>query len=135
MRPFIDKTPLVEQENPLSELNRFRSMGDQEGRAPYHQLFQRHSHPAQGLPVQLRGRLVQNEDLGIAKKEASQGDQLALAARELRPSLTDDGLQSLRELLDELVEAGCASGQRNVLMAGIEPTIGNVLGDGGLKQE
>ena len=80
MRPFRYEATLVEEEDPLGELDRFRSVGDQEGRTSHHESLQRNPDLVKGFPVQMGGGLVQDEDPGVSEEEPGQGDQLALPA-------------------------------------------------------
>ena len=44
MRAFLDQFPLIQDQNPISALNGRQSMGDDEGRAIFHQALKRVLH-------------------------------------------------------------------------------------------
>ena len=47
---------------------------------------------ALGVQVDVRGRLVEDEDARVGDQRAGEGDELALAGRELRAALADLGV-------------------------------------------
>ena len=55
-----------------------------------------------GLRVEGGGRLVEEEDLGLAEHHARDCDALALPAAQPDALLADSSLEAMRELLDEL---------------------------------
>ena len=61
---------------------------------------------ALALVVERAGRLVEDQDARVGDQRARDGDALALAARQARAALADDGVVALGQLEDEFVRAG-----------------------------
>jgi len=53
--------------------------------------------------VEAVGRLVENQQCGTAQNRARERDPLTFPLREHRAALADDGVETLRQRLDELV--------------------------------
>ena len=49
-----------------------------------------------GVQVDVGGRLVEHEDARVGDQRTREGDQLALAGRELRAALADFGVVAVR---------------------------------------
>jgi hypothetical protein len=93
--------------NPVGEAQRRGAVGDQHGRS---------GPPARrpaaawdallGVGVDRRGGVVQDEDLRVGEGGTSEGDALALAARQREAALADDRVVAVAQLEDELVGGG-----------------------------
>mmetsp|Transcript_39775 Transcript_39775/g.86806 ORF Transcript_39775/g.86806 Transcript_39775/m.86806 type:complete len:202 (+) Transcript_39775:865-1470(+) len=83
--------------------------------------------------VQSTGCLIQEENLGLLHKGPRYRDALLLAARELRASGADKGLQFLREILHE-VQLGIDHGPFQILLGDVVCTLHDVAADGRCKE-
>ena len=68
-----------------------------------------------GVQVDVGGRLVEHEDARVGDQRAGEGDQLALAGRQLRAALADLGVVAVGQLGDELLGADCRGGGADLL--------------------
>ena len=62
------------------------------------------------LRVEMGGRLVEDDDLGRLQQQARDGDALLLAAREAVAAVADDGVEAVRQRLDERQDLRRAQG-------------------------
>jgi hypothetical protein len=85
-------------------------VGDDEDRAPFHQLGQRLLDQELALRIEVRRGLVQDEDGRILQKGAGDGQALPLAAGEPDAALADLGPIAIGERRDEVVGVGQAAG-------------------------
>ena len=70
-----------------------------------------------GPHVDVRGRLVEDQDARLGEQRAGEGDQLALAGGQLHAALADLGLDPLRQGGDELGRADRRRGRFDLLEA------------------
>ena len=103
-----DDAALVQDGDLVGEMQRRASMGDEQGRAAPHD-------PAQGgvdtllHPGVDRARgVVENQDARVGEDRPGKRDALALASGKAEPPLSDDGVVTAGELLDEIVRLGRA---------------------------
>ena len=71
--------------------------------------------------VEVRRRLVQDQDRRVLQEGARDGHALALAARELRAALAHDGVEPVGQRGHEVVERGLLDRRRELLRAGPRP--------------
>ena len=75
-------------------------------------------------------RLIQNQDLRISDKRASEGQSLALTAREPKAMIPNNRFEAFGQRLDKL-QGMCFAGRLDeFLVGGAELAVGDVLGDG-----
>lgn len=67
--------------------HRGKTMGDDEARAPDHQIVERRLHDLFALRIKCGGRLVEDEDARILQDGACDGNALALTARDTDAAL------------------------------------------------
>ena len=80
-----------------------------------------------GVGVDRRGRLDEDEELGVGEERARQGQPLALAAREAATALFDEGVEAVVEGLEDV------DGARR-LERGHDVAVGDVpVGDSSLR--
>ena len=87
-----------------------------------------------GLGVQGAGRLVQNQDRGVAEQRAGDGESLALATGEPAAALADDGVVAGRQRHDEVVEAGRLRGGHDLVVGRVELPHPDVVADGAIEE-
>ena len=66
MGPCHQETAPVEEENAIGELDRFRSVRNQERGASSHEPFQGDSNLTQGFAIEMGSWLIQQEEAGLA---------------------------------------------------------------------
>ena len=77
--------------------------------------------------VDVRGRLVEDQDARFGEQRAGEGDELALARRELDAALADLGLDPFGQRRDELGRADRRGRGFDLLQARLGPAEGDVL--------
>ncbi len=82
-------------------------MGDDERSAVGDQLVEALLNQLLGFGVDVARGLVEDDDCRIIEEGPSDGEALALAAREFHASLADSGLVTLGQVNDELVGLSC----------------------------
>src|SRR5262245_3995448 len=102
---------------------------------PAHERSHRRANELERLPIEMRRRLVENEQAGLAQEQSSEGDRLALPTRKLGAALTDDRLEPFRESAHDAIESGLLNGAIDRLRAGVRPTQSDVREDRIMKQE
>src|SRR2546426_757828 len=102
MLATLDNLSVLHNKDDAGFLDGGKPVGDHDGSLSLHQAVQRFVDEFLRLRVQPRGRLVQNENRGVANDGAGDSYTLALATRECHASLTDTGVVTFRHLLDEL---------------------------------
>ena len=80
------------------------------------------------------GRLIEENDGRIAQKGARDGKALALPAGELQAALADDGGESRRQGFDEFRAMGGLGGGIDLRIAGLGPTVAQILQHRAVKQ-
>jgi hypothetical protein len=81
-------------------------VGDHEGRAPRHERLKALYDERLGRRVEGRGGFVKEQNRGVTQERTGDGDAELLASGERRPPLANDGVEPLRELVQEVVELG-----------------------------
>src|SRR5262250_3393903 len=130
VRADLGEAPVVHDHHAVRVLYRGETMRDDEDGAVLHQLAQRLLHQELAFRVQVRGRLIQDQDGRILQERARDGDALTLAARELHAALAHWGGVTLGEGSDELVGLSHARRPLDVRLARSRAAIGDVVTDG-----
>ena len=104
-------------------------MRDHDRAAPAHHALVALDDPAFGCRIQRRGRFIEDEDGGIGKKRPRGRDPLPFADRQRRPSLADDGLEALRQPIDETLERRLARRRHHFGVRRAGTRVADVLGD------
>jgi hypothetical protein len=104
VRPFSQEAPLIEEQNAIGQLHRFRSMGNQECRPSHHEPLQRFPDLLQRFAIQMCRRLIEKQEPRFAKEQARQSNELPLASGEFGAPLAYHGFQALREPLHQLLD-------------------------------
>ena len=95
MGALLDDPAVVEHDDPPGLADGREAVGDDDRRAPGQQAAQAGLDAALGVQVDVRRRLVEHEDARVGDERAGEGEQLALAGRELRAALADLGRSPL----------------------------------------
>jgi len=80
-----------------------------------------------GLGVDRRGRVVEDEQLGIGEQHPRDGDALALPAREPDAALADDRVVALGQRVHELGGLRGLGGGAHLLDRGVGAAVGDVV--------
>ena len=116
--------------------DRRQAVGDDDRRAAGQQPAQALLDAALGVQVDVRGRLVEDQDPRVGDQRAGERDQLALAGRELHAALADLGVVALLGSASMNSSAPTARGGRAHLLVGrVGPPEGDVLADRAAEQE
>ena len=89
MRALLDDPAVLEHDDLAGALDRGQAVGDDDRRAAGQQAPQARLDPRLGVDVDVGGGLVEHEDARVGDERAGEGDELALAGRELDAALAD----------------------------------------------
>ena len=112
MRALLDDPAVLEHDDLAGALDRREAVGDDDRGAAGQQAPQAVLDPALGVDVDVRGRLVEDQDPRVGDQRAGERDELALAGRELHAALADRRVVAVLEARDELVGADGVGGRR-----------------------
>ena len=84
---------------------------------------------ALGGGVHAGGRVVQDQDARLGEEGAGDRHALALAAREGEAALAHERVEPVRQVLDQLGEAGLLGGAPDLLLARLGTGVGDVLAE------
>src|SRR5574341_11423 len=94
--------PFLEDDDPLGAAHRGQPVRDHQRRAAARQEIERPAHRLLADSVQVRGRLVEDQNGRVLEEGARDGHALALAARELRAALAHDRVEPVGQVGHEL---------------------------------
>src|SRR5262249_33700467 len=112
-----------------------QSMRDNKGRAPNCKPFHCINDRRFGFEIDRARWLVQNENGRILQESARESNALALPAGKGHAAFADNGVVALGQLRNEPVDISGSRRPYDVFTAGIWPTIGDVFGKSGRKQD
>lgn len=112
-----------------------QTVGDDDGGATLHELFQRLLHDMLRLGVEGRGGFVEDEYRWVLEQGARDADTLSLSAREHHAAVADKGVVALGQRADEGVGIGGAGGHLHRLVAVVVVAEGDVVGDGVVEKD
>ncbi len=98
----------VEHDDQVGSPHGGQSVRDDQGRAPLHQVGERLLDLALGALVEVRGRLVENQDRGVLQQRPRDGDTLPLPPGQPEAALPEQGLVPLRQLFEKRTRQGGA---------------------------
>src|SRR5439155_1135819 len=84
--------------------------------------------------VQRRGGLVQDEDPRVFEHGPRDGDPLALPTREVDAFFPHESVVASWEGGDEVVRVGCTGGGHDLLIAGSDPPVADVVPNGAAEE-
>ena len=98
MGALLDDAAVLEHDDPPGLADRGEAVGDHDRGAAGQQAAQAVLDAPLGVQVDVRGRLVEDQDARVGDQRAGEGDQLALAGGQLRAALADLGVVAVGEL-------------------------------------
>ena len=110
-------------------------MRDDNARPARHDALQRILDQGFGFAIERTGGFVQNQNTRVFQNHTRQGDTLFFAAAQTVAALAHDRVVALGERVDERVGFGDACGGDDLVVRGIAPAVGDVLGDRAVEQE
>ena len=96
----------MHHDNPVCRTHRCQTVGDNDGGAVLHQMFERILHQFLAFGIERTCRLVKQEDWRIAQHRAGDGDPLPLPAGKPCATLTQIGVEALGEFAQEIAGIG-----------------------------
>ncbi len=118
---------LVQHQNAISIDHAGQAMGKDQRSAPLHQPIERILDDGLVLGIHCRERFIQNQNRGIAQNSPSNGDPLALPARQANASFTDNGVVALGQKSNKLMGVGGTTGRLKIIQHGIGLTHPKVI--------
>ena len=119
MGALLGDPAAFEDDDLAGAADRREAVGDDERRAPGQQPLEAPLDRLLGAHVDVGGGLVEDQDPRLGEQGAGEGDELALAGRELDAALADLGLDAVREGGDELGRPDRADRLLDLLEAGL----------------
>lgn len=113
------------------------AVGDDEGGAAAHEGVEGVLDEAFAFGIEGAGGFVEDEDGGIAKDGAGDGDALTLATGEFDAAFTDDGFVAVGEGGDEIMGIGLARGGFDLVLGGVPAGagVGDVFPDAAAEKD
>ena len=132
--PFNDLAR-VHDEDLIAPDDAFEPMRDKYDRAPAPERLECLHQKPLVVGIQSACRLIQDEERGLSQKGAGNRKSLALSPGQVLPSLRQNGVVTLRQILDEAGRSGQFSRSFDLALACARPSISNVGGNAGRKHE
>ena len=101
VRSTLNDAPFIHDEDLVGLEDGREAVRDHDGGAPAECNFERPLDGGLGFGIQMRGRLVENDDFGRFEKQAGNGQTLLLASREAIPTVAHQRVEALRQGGDE----------------------------------
>ncbi len=122
-----DDASVVQHDDAVGLQHGGQPVRDDDGGAGRHQRLERLLHGALAFRVERTGGLVEQQDRRVLEDRPRDRDALALAAREPRATLAEEGVVALRQTADELIGRGRARGVLDLGVRGAGTPIADVL--------
>ncbi|KGQ05651.1 hypothetical protein BBAD15_g9081 [Beauveria bassiana D1-5] len=116
MVPPLQELPVAQHKNHICILHRRQTMRHHDHGAAASRALKRRLDEALALRVERAGRLVEEQDAGLANQRARNGDALLLAARQRDAARANVGVVALGQGDDEVVHLGLAADAVEVLV-------------------
>src|SRR3989475_427493 len=127
--------PVVDDDDPVGVPHGRQPVRDHEHGPTAHELGQRLLDHELALRVEVRGRLVEDQDRRILEERAGDRDPLALAAGEAHAPLADERVVTVGARQGEVEGVGLASRTHDLLDLVVGPPVGDVVADRGAAVE
>ena len=127
MAAALDDAAVVEDHDDVGVLDGRQAVRDDEHRAALHQLIHAALDDGLGARVDGRCRFIEDHDRRVGDRRAGDGDELALALREVRAVVGELRRIALGETRDEVVRAGELRRGDALFVRCVEFTITNVV--------
>lgn len=132
---LLGDAAIVEDENSVGAAYGGEPMGDDKRGTPRHQRLQALHDARFGQHIQGGGRLIEDEDGRITEQCPGNGDAELFAGREGGAAFANDGVEALRQALEEVVELGERGSPLDLLHGGFWPAIGDVVAHAGWEDQ
>ena len=126
---------MLDDDDLVGAPHRGEAVGDDHRGAPVEEAVERALDQDLRRPVDVRGRLVEDQDARVGEQGARDRDQLALPGREPGASLAHVVVEAALEARDDAVDADRGRGARDVLVARVGLREADVVGDRAGEQE
>src|SRR5688500_4676896 len=103
VRPYADAPPFVDDDDEIGVSERRKPVRNDERRASLHQSVQCPLYLCLGNRIEIRGRLVEYDQLCVLEQRTRDVYSLNLSRRQQSSADTDNGVVSLRKLHDVVV--------------------------------
>src|SRR5579883_1796948 len=135
MAPDLDDASTLKHDDPIGRAYRTQPVGDDDRCTPLEKQAESLLDPNLGLGVDVRGRLIQNQDARIGQERAGKGEELALTSREIGAALGEARRVAQWERHDEVMQANGLTGRLHLGASGVRPPELEVLGNRPRKKE
>lgn len=125
----LDDPPVLEDEDFVSVDDGGEAVCNDDARAPLHQSFERLLNEAFGFGIERGGGFVENENAGIFKDDAGDGDALPLTAGELHTALAEPCFVTLGKLRNEFVGVSGLGCCEHFLVGRIGTSVADIVGN------
>ncbi len=129
VRALGDDVAVIQHQDLVGGEHGADALGDDERRALRIFRLQRRLDAAFRLHVDGAGAVVQNEDGGLDKQGAGDGDALLLPAGEIDAALADFGVVAAGQRGDKVVGLGHLGRGDHLVVAGVGPSVADVVAD------
>src|SRR6185312_2070638 len=134
-RAALDDAAAFDDEHGVGAADGGEAVGDDDGAAAVQEPVERALDHDLGRPVDVRGRLVQDQDARVGEQRAGDRDQLALARGEAGAALAHLVLEAAVQPPQQPVEADRGGRVAHVRVARAGPGEADVVGDRAREQE
>ena len=131
---FFDAT-IFEDDDLIGLKNRGEAMGDGDDRAAFGEEIEGALDFLFGLGIEGTGGFIEEENRGVFEEGAGDGKSLLLTTGEVAAFVADDRFVAVGLEEDEVVSEGLAGGRMDLGFGGVEATIADIFGDGGVEEE
>ena len=129
MRAGLDDVPLVHDDDRIRILDGGEAVRDDQARAAFHQAVHGLLDVFFSARIDVRGRLVEDEDVRVREERTADGDELPLALRDVVAGVGEQGLVSFGQGGRDLVDVAEGGGAFEVLLRGVRLGVAHVAAD------
>ena len=134
MTAALDDPAVFEHEDPVGRDDGRQPVRDHERRAADERVGERVLDGELRLGVEVRRRLVEDDDRGVLQQHARDGQALLLAARHPVPALADQGVVAVGQAGDQVVDAGGPARLDQLGVGGVGTRVAQVRANGVVEQ-
>jgi len=131
----LNHSSLFNHQDLVSTANGGQPVGDHEGSTALHQLGEAGLDHRLRFGIQGTGGFIEYENAGLGQQRPGDGKPLPLAAGELDPALSHDGVVLLRESLGEFVHARGPARKQELFFRGVRAREQDVFANASVEQE
>jgi len=130
----LDDPPFLNHQNTIRRSDCRKAVCDHETNPSLEDRLQTLLNQLLSLGIDRRSRLIHDEDCRVCQHRPSKGDQLLLTCRETVPSFANVSVITVFEGLDKALGIHSSRRLSHLFIAGVQPTIANVLPYGSTEQ-